>query len=51
MGGYRGLFDASVADPTTFWADAAQAVSWTRDPRQVLDDSTRPSTAGFPTAN
>ena len=26
MGGYRGLFDASVADPTTFWADAAGGV-------------------------
>ena len=48
MGGYRGLFDASVADPTTFWADAAQAVSWTRDPRQVLDDSTPPFYRWFP---
>ncbi len=39
MGGYRHLFDASVADPEGFWAQAARAVSWTREPRSILDDS------------
>ena len=33
MAGYRELFDASIADPTAFWADAARAVTWTREPK------------------
>ena len=32
MGGYRELFDASISDPAAFWADAAKAVTWTREP-------------------
>jgi propionyl-CoA synthetase len=27
MGGYRELFDASIADPSAFWAEAASAVT------------------------
>jgi propionyl-CoA synthetase len=42
MGGYRALFDASITDPETFWADAARAVTWTREPKQILDDSNPP---------
>ncbi|OBF26754.1 propionyl-CoA synthetase [Mycobacterium sp. ACS1612] len=48
MGGYRDLFDASIADPTAFWAEAAKAVTWTREPTQVLDDSNPPFYRWFP---
>ena len=48
MGGYRELFDASIADPTAFWADAARAVTWTREPQQILDDSNPPFYRWFP---
>jgi len=42
MAGYRELFKASIDDPGAFWAEAARAVSWTREPRRVLDDSNPP---------
>jgi len=48
MPGYRALFDASIEDPTTFWADAARAVTWTRAPKRVLDDSNPPFYRWFP---
>src|SRR4029450_5976343 len=48
MGGYRDLFNTSLADPTAFWADAARAVTWTREPRRVLDDSNPPPYRWFP---
>ena len=48
MAGYRALFDASIADPEAFWADAASAVTWTREPKQVLDDSNPPFYHWFP---
>src|SRR3954464_4890479 len=50
MGGYRELFDASIRDPDAFWAEAARAVTWTREPKQVLDDSTPPFYRWFPDA-
>ncbi len=48
MGGYRDLFDASISDPTGFWADAAKAVTWTREPQQTLDDANPPFYRWFP---
>ncbi len=49
MGEYRQLFDASVADPPcAFWAQAARAVTWTRAPRRILDDSHPPFYRWFP---
>jgi len=48
MGGYRDLFNASIANPTAFWADAARAVTWTREPQGVLDDSNPPFYRWFP---
>ncbi|MDT5049545.1 MAG: propionyl-CoA synthetase, partial [Mycobacterium sp.] len=48
MGGYRDLFNASIANPTAFWADAARAVTWTREPQRVLDDSNPPFYRWFP---
>ncbi len=48
MGGYRELFDASIENPTAFWADAARAVTWTREPQHILDDSNPPFYRWFP---
>ncbi|CDO06918.1 propionyl-CoA synthetase [Mycolicibacterium cosmeticum] len=48
MSGYRELFETSIADPAAFWADAAKAVTWTREPSQVLDDSNPPFYRWFP---
>ena len=48
MGGYRDLFNASISDPTAFWADAARAVTWTREPQRILDDSNPPFYRWFP---
>jgi propionyl-CoA synthetase len=39
---YRNMFEASLSDRQTFWADAARAVTWTRDPQRVLDNSDPP---------
>ncbi|UUO02802.1 propionyl-CoA synthetase [Mycolicibacterium novocastrense] len=48
MAGYRELFDASIADPEGFWAQAARAVTWTREPKAILDDSNPPFYRWFP---
>ena len=48
MSGYREHFDTSISDPAAFWADAASAVTWTRAPQQVLDDSNPPFYRWFP---
>ena len=48
MAGYRELFSACIDDPDAFWAEAARAVSWTREPRRVLDDSNPPFYRWFP---
>ena len=48
MGGYRDVFDASITDPSGFWAEAARAVSWTREPQRILDDANPPFYRWFP---
>ena len=48
MDGYRDLFQASVDDPAAFWAQAARAVSWTREPQRILDDDNPPFYRWFP---
>jgi propionyl-CoA synthetase len=52
MGGYRDLYrdlyKASIEDPAAFWADAAQAVTWMREPWTILDDSNPPFYRWFP---
>jgi propionyl-CoA synthetase len=50
MGGYREVFDASISDPAKFWAQAAEAVTWTRAPEQILDDTNPPFYRWFPDA-
>ncbi|GJF10196.1 propionyl-CoA synthetase [Mycolicibacterium cyprinidarum] len=47
---YRDLFNASIDDPTAFWADAATEVTWTRAPRRILDASRPPFYRWFPDA-
>jgi propionyl-CoA synthetase len=42
------MFDESIHDPTTFWGEAAEAVTWTRKPQQILDDSNPPFYRWFP---
>ena len=34
--------------PTAFWADAAKAVTWTREPQPILDDTNPPFYRWFP---
>ena len=46
--GYRELFKDSIEKPEAFWADAAKAVTWTREPRRVLDDSNPPFYRWYP---
>jgi propionyl-CoA synthetase len=48
MSGYRDLFDVSINDPAAFWADAAKAVTWTREPHRILDDDNPPFYRWFP---
>ncbi|MEU0494602.1 propionyl-CoA synthetase [Mycobacterium sp. NPDC006124] len=48
MPGYREMFDASIEDPCAFWARAAEAVTWIRAPRRILDDSNPPFYRWFP---
>ena len=44
------MFNASLSDPTAFWADAAKAVTWTREPSRILDDSNPPFYRWYPDA-
>lgn len=48
VGGYREIFQASVDDPARFWAQAAEAVSWSRRPQRILDDTNPPFYRWFP---
>ena len=48
MSGYRELFDSSVSDPVGFWSKAAEAVTWSHEPQQILDDSNAPFYRWFP---
>ena len=50
MDRYRDVFQASVDDPAAFWARAAQAVTWTRDPQRILDGDNPPFYRWFPDA-
>lgn len=48
MGDYREVFQASLDDPAAFWAQQAEAVSWTRKPERILDDDNPPFYRWFP---
>ncbi len=42
MGRYAEEFRRSVADPDSFWGDAARAIDWYREPSVILDSSNPP---------
>jgi propionyl-CoA synthetase len=42
MGLYEQAFRRSIDDPAGFWAEAATAVDWYREPARVLDDANPP---------
>lgn len=48
MGEYREILQASLNDPAAFWAQQAEAVSWTRKPERILDDDNPPFYRWFP---
>ena len=50
VGGYREIFQTSLGDPAAFWAQAAKALSWTREPGRILDDDNPPFYRWFPDA-
>ncbi|GAA0790183.1 MULTISPECIES: propionyl-CoA synthetase [Pseudomonadati] len=38
----KSLHDQSIADPTTFWANAAKMITWDKEPESILDDTNKP---------
>ena len=48
---YDEVFTASLADPEAFWGEAAAAVTWTRAPQRILDDTRPPFYRWFPDAD
>ena len=50
MGAYQDVFDQSTSDPAGFWAKAAKAVTWIREPERILDDANPPFFRWFPDA-
>ena len=47
---YRADYQRSIADPASFWADAARGISWIRKPAEILDASSEPFYRWFPGA-
>jgi propionyl-CoA synthetase len=48
MGAYEDSHRRSLADPESFWLEAAGAISWTRPPTRALDESAAPIYRWFP---
>ncbi len=48
MADYRDVYRRSLADPETFWLEAARAVDWVTPPSRALDDSAAPLYRWFP---
>lgn len=42
MTDYQSAYTQSLADPTTFWGEAATLVKWDKTPKIILDDSNPP---------
>jgi propionyl-CoA synthetase len=42
MGKFDEVFQRSVDSPEKFWAEAAKAITWYKEPEKVLDDSNPP---------
>ncbi len=47
MGRYAEEFRRSIADPESFWGEAARAIDWYRAPSVILDSSNLPFYRGF----
>ena len=47
-GAYSSMYQASLADPSAFWGDAAKDIDWVTPPTRVLDDSNPPFYRWFP---
>ena len=47
MGSYEDIYRRSIEDPSGFWEEAAEAVSWFKKWEIVLEDSTPPFTRWF----
>ncbi|MGB3482990.1 MAG: propionyl-CoA synthetase [Mycobacterium sp.] len=47
MTSYQEHYRASIEDPVAFWSQAAEAVTWSREPERVLDDSAAPLSRWF----
>lgn len=48
MARYSDVYAQSLADPDTFWSEAATGIDWFRRPRTVLDRSAAPLYRWFP---
>src|SRR5437867_1544600 len=42
MGEFERVYRQSLDDPNGFWAEAARAIDWVREPETILDDSRAP---------
>ncbi len=47
-GAYFDSYQASLADPSGFWKEAAQDIDWVTPPTQILDDANPPFYRWFP---
>ena len=47
---YRPAYQLSLVDPSEFWRDAAESISWEVPPTQILDTAARPTARWFPDA-
>ncbi|MAS09171.1 acetyl-coenzyme A synthetase N-terminal domain-containing protein, partial [Salinisphaera sp.] len=45
---YQDEFQQALDDPQGFWHEAAGAIRWHREPRQILDDSRAPFYRWYP---
>jgi len=50
MSDYDALYKAAQAHPEKFWAEAAAAVSWYKQPQKIIDDASPPFYKWFPDA-
>ncbi len=48
MGDFASIYQQSIDEPETFWAQAAQDVQWVTPPQTILDDSDSPFTRWYP---
>ncbi|MFL4474484.1 AMP-binding protein [Paeniglutamicibacter sp. MACA_103] len=48
MSAYADAYARSIADPESFWLEAAEAIDWYEKPQRALDDSEAPFFEWFP---